>query len=553
MDMEGVHDDKYVLYVGNNVYVNEPYQVKFTQINLPRGKSVNLSITQIEGETAYADVWTDAGGAFFANQNTLNPNVYSAFGYSIPEPMTLYVMKPKVISFRFKGTNPILDDDTSLPMNGNHYSLEPLSGKAKTMPIALTPSSALKVDELVLDLGIEIPDYLTVKGSFDIEVNIDSDDYFVAYSIDGYSTTNGGSEHKINTFNQYSSNQLKALGYHDKIEYYIDFSIVHNSANASGIEHSNYISSYTDIGVYMCKDEPKSSRYNTPGITKLKHETTYHIACTAVQGMSIETDYLKINTAIWQKFVELEVARKNGDKLHYYQNHEIRNTTTDTLLRDKDGQCSAWTKFFLDCLKVHGFKESENYVTVRNIKKFNGGGVLVSKWDFPQGPTSLNIQDVYATPIEPIYNVNVPNSDISGSPQWRPEKHYWYYKEVEPKDTMPGQNNSTTPKSFYNHQFAKVDINEKQPPPPSDADKPNDEEQTDFRTFTDPSYGKHSPTDSNFGFSGYFYWVNVRMNERELQRDFDGNGTIDDHYSIYTVCLFKKHEVNWLKESYETY
>ncbi len=232
------------------------------------------------------------------------------------------------------------------------------------------------------------------------------------------------------------------------------------------------------------------------------HESTYYISGTATKGLSVNSTDADLIEAIWRAFETRLVKRKDGKTLHYYLSHETQNVFVAQLLKYGDGQCGAWTRFFLDCLRVQGINTTGTYVTIGWWKDEDSKkGILVKDWIFIGNGTSGDTE-------YPYINIFDANGNL-------------LYAEVRPLNSLPGQNNPNTPLLFNNHQFAY--IGEK---------------------YRDPSYGLSSPDDRDFGLSGYW----------KIEEDYDvskskyslniGNNSGDDIVPM-TVMLFKKKIKNW--------
>jgi hypothetical protein len=85
------------------------------------------------------------------------------------------------------------------------------------------------------------------------------------------------------------------------------------------------------------------------------------------------------------------VKRSDGAVLKYYGQWTTVNATTLGLLRDKDGQCTAWANFFVDLLKVQGLTTLLDlpFAVIRS-KNWNGRAhdewFLVNDWTFYGNP-----------------------------------------------------------------------------------------------------------------------------------------------------------------------
>jgi len=107
------------------------------------------------------------------------------------------------------------------------------------------------------------------------------------------------------------------------------------------------------------------------------NETLFYIGCRYATN---ETDEKEMIKKVWNHFKGLEVKRMDGMTLTYYKKWNNRVSDTVGLLEQGDGECGAWAKFFLDVLKVQGFR------TLGNLLKFTpvnlDHGFIVKNWKF---------------------------------------------------------------------------------------------------------------------------------------------------------------------------
>jgi hypothetical protein len=82
------------------------------------------------------------------------------------------------------------------------------------------------------------------------------------------------------------------------------------------------------------------------------YHTLFDISCRYGQGHS----ELELINGVWGHFTSKQVKRADGQPLSYYKTWVFPSGSTSVytneLLQNKEGQCNAWAKIFLDVLKV---------------------------------------------------------------------------------------------------------------------------------------------------------------------------------------------------------
>lgn len=159
-----------------------------------------------------------------------------------------------------------------------------------------------------------------------------------------------------------------------------------------------------------------------------------------------------------------------GRVLKYYGDwdvalaHKRYDTTTDLLFHG-DGNCEAWTKFFLDALKTQGisFGTTLNYLVIQP----NSGplaSMFVKNWA---------VANPVATPVGPYRNVFQGNSAFIFVPNqgWR---YNWVVEQVTKQAGIPAQGNAAPLAFFGTHVIAQLKIG-------------------DATLLYDPSYGTETP------------------------------------------------------------
>lgn len=197
---------------------------------------------------------------------------------------------------------------------------------------------------------------------------------------------------------------------------------------------------WKEVGVsehplYVTLDTPKAP---------LSHHflSLLHIGCKEGDGAENNAEML---TKVWAYFEQRQVKRANGQAMTYYGqwSGSILASTTAGLLKHKDGMCMAWTRLFLDVLKMQGLWEenTDNFIVVRPR---NSDGLLVKTW---------STNGTSGTSGNPSY----PYKNIKGTPFYTNNNEYnWEYAEVSLSSALSSQNNNNPQSDFGQHIFASV-------------------------------------------------------------------------------------------------
>jgi hypothetical protein len=229
------------------------------------------------------------------------------------------------------------------------------------------------------------------------------------------------------------------------------------------------------------------------------YHTPIHISTKAAAGQS---DPGVVLTKIWEEFADTRVNRvADGAALKYYGAWNTSNTTTGGLLKDADGQCRAWARFFADTYKAQGIDYENELVTV--LPGHPAGGVpdanyfLVNRWSF--GSTGH-------ADLEPGWtHFNIENPPLRGmiGTTW---VYRWRYSQVSDLLGDDGQGPTANPDSLFgNHCLVKIGA-----------------------TYYDPSYGKTYTSVAHFEASavaGFAKAPIMRMvDEAGIGIDLNSNG-----------------------------
>lgn len=228
-----------------------------------------------------------------------------------------------------------------------------------------------------------------------------------------------------------------ALGFlPDKVQYFEKFRVKWEwsmSEDGNGVWEEAGISENT---LYVTLQKPKLEE---PIKGYAYFHTLIDIGCKQANGA---TDFASLLAGVWGHFSGRSVKRVDGTLLTYYGNWAGGNlaTTTASMLLDNDGMCMAWTRLFLDVLKVQGLKEEDNFIVVRPRAS---NGFFVKNWVVYSGN---------GTSGNPLY----PYKNIKGIPFYAGNNYNWDYAEVYIGQPMPSQNNVNPQSDFGSHIFARV-------------------------------------------------------------------------------------------------
>ena len=146
--------------------------------------------------------------------------------------------------------------------------------------------------------------------------------------------------------------------------------------------------------VYVTLEKPIKEK---PGSGYSHFLTLIHIGCKYGDKA---TSNAALVEQVWAYFEERQVCRADGEPLKYYGQWSNGNlgVNTQELLTSKDGKCTSWAKFLLDIMKLQGFQEPDNLITVRgylgNLVSSNRG-FLIKNWQIIAPGTSGDVDFPY--------------------------------------------------------------------------------------------------------------------------------------------------------------
>ena len=111
-----------------------------------------------------------------------------------------------------------------------------------------------------------------------------------------------------------------------------------------------------------------------PTVDPLYH-TLVHIGTTKANGTG-GTVVTPVVTAIWSDFTDLEVHRRDGTLMKYYDT-PAPGQDTFSLLRDADGRCGAWARMFRDVFLAQGVPAISRGIVQKAIPGYLSSGFCV--------------------------------------------------------------------------------------------------------------------------------------------------------------------------------
>ena len=198
----------------------------------------------------------------------------------------------------------------------------------------------------------------------------------------------------------------------DKVDF-IDLEIKWQMKSAGNQEWKDVVVTKNKIYVTL-KAPADEGQNNTPGEVNLEYfhlESAFFIGCKAAKGSNTEGSVIE---NVWSAFSSADLTNSKVETLKYYDPSNWyqaeNNKTSTTLVKDLNGQCTAWCRFFLDILKDLGVKQPLQYVTIDfigpspNLPPWDDG-FFVHDWNYTEVPTELLINNPTATPyINEGYN-----------------------------------------------------------------------------------------------------------------------------------------------------
>ena len=261
-------------------------------------------------------------------------------------------------------------------------------------------------------------------------------------------------------------------------------------------------------GAWSKVDETKHQVYLTLADpeTTLRQETLFYLSAKSADGKDTEDD---VHDAVWSEFTDREVKRIDGTELTYYNTFLAGQTKTAQLLKDGDGGCDSWAKFFIDLRKIHGIDITNELIELRSAATlpYPKKGFLVKDWTFAGTGTS-------GDPSYPY--VNIPDSPFRS-----PNTYNWKFAEVTDDAGTSGQGTSNPASLFLYHIVVLYD-----------------------GEYFDPSYGKKYTSlldiDNN-AIEAYFRRGFAFLDEPTFNADLNGDGDKVDMGVYHVFYYFNKN------------
>lgn len=107
--------------------------------------------------------------------------------------------------------------------------------------------------------------------------------------------------------------------------------------------------------------------FDTPIGNGPYNETCVWLGCTAARGKTTEES---VFNAIWNKFQSMNITTRDGRPLCYYKDGAQTGSifTTNDLLYNGDGQCTAWSDLFFTTINSQGIEGVYKYKIQPNNK-----------------------------------------------------------------------------------------------------------------------------------------------------------------------------------------
>ena len=277
-----------------------------------------------------------------------------------------------------------------------------------------------------------------------------------------------------------------------------------------------------------------------PAVSPLFH-TVVHIGSHEAHNETTENGVI---TEVWKKFESLNVDTVAGNDLHYYLNYNSQAESTKPLLATGDGQCGAWSQFFVDVIKSQGIVRNNNWVELKASKN-NAKGFIVKNWTFDAGGGKASAAIVPSLPQDagivnaviadyPYINVIHSDPSLTGAAPWlnpTNDAYAWAYQDVNDELGIEGQSTANPASFFVVHVLLQYDIG------------------NGYEWF-DPSYGVKyagaTQADLELAFDdvaidGYFRGagVTVMVKENKINVDLNGDAVKNATVEISVVFIRK--------------
>jgi hypothetical protein len=184
--------------------------------------------------------------------------------------------------------------------------------------------------------------------------------------------------------------------------------------------------------------------------------TVIHNSTTFAIGAQNEATVIE---KVWSQFETLDSKDRKGQLLYYYRSWAIGNVTTRGLLFDRDGQCGAWTRYFIDQLGMHGIRRADCFVVIEAVPESLGGRELtmfIENWGFVNQPSGTGVSGHPA--FEYVNTLSDPTKPRDTfAEQGGVWGYTWATEDVVDLPGMSGQNVDNPKAIFDRHNVAFID------------------------------------------------------------------------------------------------
>ena len=182
-------------------------------------------------------------------------------------------------------------------------------------------------------------------------------------------------------------------------------------------------------------------------------------------------------------------------------------------MKNGDGDCYAWAKFFIDIFKVQGIQEENNLVTIGTVNP--NEGFVIKHWTFPSlGNSRYPAYPYMNLPALPVGTAWIGNTSYN-----------WRYEYVPYASGVPGQGNPKPPSLFHRHVVVSMN-----------------------GQYYDPSYGLTYTNLQDFSDQMIIgYWTrstNFPVNEVTVNLDLNNDGMITNTNVLTEAILFRTNSTN---------
>jgi len=245
----------------------------------------------------------------------------------------------------------------------------------------------------------------------------------------------------------------------DSVQHFDDLKIVwklvFQTPNGQS-ENRSLKETYNDV--YLTLKSPKN-------LAKL-YWTLVHIGSHNAEGATNEDEVI---LGSWDEFKDRVVKAIDPQTqlpqrtLTYYDKYTTEVVTTEDLLKQKDGQCLAWARLFVDVLRAQGIDRPNDRVIIIPRK---GSGFLVKNWRIrdqqPMGPVAIVGHNDLPTLIAIAISRQGGFSflAVKDKPFLPPaqNQYRWKYTQIDDLNGIPGQSEPNPKSDFGNHQFVSLDV-----------------------------------------------------------------------------------------------